>query len=193
MPQPGVHLQGSRRLTRRVTVRLGSSFPHRFQSLRAGLDSETTVRYISVWHRRSKKLQKISLLHTPKQRAPFQNRATTAAQALLDGKAEKLIRKVVTLALDGDPAALRLCLERLLPPRKERHLQVKLPAVETARQITSAMRAVVQAVAEGRIAPGEGHRLARVLEAHRKAIETAELEERVAALERRQSANRGGR
>ena len=41
------------------------------------------------------------------------NRATMAAQALLDGEAEALTRKAVELALEGNLAALRLCLERL--------------------------------------------------------------------------------
>ena len=44
------------------------------------------------------------------------NKATLATQALLDGEAEALTRKAVELAKDGNPVALRLCLERLLPP-----------------------------------------------------------------------------
>ena len=44
------------------------------------------------------------------------NRATIAAEALLDGEAEALTRKAIELALDGDTTALRLCLERLMPP-----------------------------------------------------------------------------
>jgi hypothetical protein len=45
------------------------------------------------------------------------NKATMAAQALLDGEADALTRRAVELALEGNMAALRLCLERLLPPR----------------------------------------------------------------------------
>ena len=45
-----------------------------------------------------------------------------AAEALLDGEAEALTRKAVELALEGDTVALRLCLERLLPPRKSRRV-----------------------------------------------------------------------
>ena len=43
------------------------------------------------------------------------NRATLAAETLLDGEAEALTRKAVELALAGDTTALRLCLERVLP------------------------------------------------------------------------------
>ena len=38
------------------------------------------------------------------------NRATLAAQTLLDGEGERLTRKAIELALEGDRAALRLCL-----------------------------------------------------------------------------------
>lgn len=48
-------------------------------------------------------------------KAGTRNRATMAAEALLDGEAEALTRKAVELALQGDTVALRLCLERLCP------------------------------------------------------------------------------
>jgi hypothetical protein len=46
------------------------------------------------------------------------HKATQAALALLDGKAEALIRQAVTMALQGDGAALRLCVERIAPPAR---------------------------------------------------------------------------
>jgi hypothetical protein len=48
------------------------------------------------------------------------NKATLAAAALLAGQSEALTRRAVELALAGDPTAMRLCLERLLPPCRER-------------------------------------------------------------------------
>ena len=48
------------------------------------------------------------------------NRATRAAEMLLDGEATALTRKAVELALAGDQAALRLCLDRTVAPRRER-------------------------------------------------------------------------
>jgi len=55
------------------------------------------------------------------------NKATLATQALLEGEAEALTRKVVELAKSGNPMALRLCLERLLPPRRDRPIIFALP------------------------------------------------------------------
>src|SRR5207248_1837063 len=48
------------------------------------------------------------------------HKATVAAETLLDGEAEGLTRKVLEMALAGDNVAMRLCLERILPPRRER-------------------------------------------------------------------------
>jgi len=43
-------------------------------------------------------------------------RATLAAEQLLDGEAEALTRRAIEAALGGDTVALRICLDRILPP-----------------------------------------------------------------------------
>jgi len=63
------------------------------------------------------------------------NKATLTTQALLDGEAEAVTRKVVELAKEGNPVALRLCLERLLPPRRDRPINFPLPKVEEAADL----------------------------------------------------------
>ena len=118
------------------------------------------------------------------------NGATMAAEALLDGEAEALTRKAVELALEGDTVALRLCLERLLPPRRSRRITFDLPTIQTAADLLPAFAAVVSAMGAGELAPDEAAVIAGVLEAKRKAIETGDLEKRLAALEQ-QRANNG--
>ena len=51
--------------------------------------------------------------------AGARNRATMAALELMDGEAEALSHKAIEMALAGDTVALRLCLERVAPPRKD--------------------------------------------------------------------------
>jgi hypothetical protein len=74
---------------------------------------------------------------------------------LLEGEAEALTRKAVELALEGDTTALRLCLERLVPPRKDRSITFELPPVVTVDNAAAALGAVLVAVADGRITPSE--------------------------------------
>jgi Family of unknown function (DUF5681) len=57
------------------------------------------------------------------------NATTRAMEALLDGESEAHTRKAIELAKGGDMAALRLCLDRILPPRKDRPLKFALPGI----------------------------------------------------------------
>jgi hypothetical protein len=116
------------------------------------------------------------------------HRATIAAEALLDGEADKLTRKAIDLALEGDTVALRLCLERLVPPRKERPISVDLPVIEDAKDHPGVIASIFAAVAAGDITPGEAQSLAAVLEQHRRSIEIADVITRLDALEGRTDA-----
>jgi hypothetical protein len=116
------------------------------------------------------------------------NKATIALQSLLDSEGEIITRKAIEMAKEGDATAMRLVLERLIPPTRERRVNLALPKVTTAADITVAIGAVLEAVANGELAPSEGQALTGLLEAQRKSIEMVQLEHRVAQLERRADA-----
>lgn len=111
------------------------------------------------------------------------HKATQAVLALLDGEAEALTRKAVETALEGDTTALRLCLERIAPPRKDAPISFDLPKMETARDAATAAAAVLAAVAAGDLTPTEGAHVMALVETCRRTLETTEIEARVAALE----------
>ena len=67
------------------------------------------------------------------------NKTTLAMEALLDGEHEAITRKAIELAKDGDGLALRLCIERLLPPRRDRPVKFKLSKLETAADAAAAL------------------------------------------------------
>ncbi|MBI1182115.1 MAG: hypothetical protein GC201_16345 [Alphaproteobacteria bacterium] len=113
------------------------------------------------------------------------HKITLAVERLLDGQAKALTQKAIDLALGGDMQALRLCLERLLPPRKDRTVEIALPAISDAEDHPRALAAVLAAVAAGQLTPAEAQQFGAVLEMHRKALETADLEARIRALEQR--------
>lgn len=110
------------------------------------------------------------------------NRTTLAAEALLDGEAKRLTRKAVDMALDGDQVALRLCLERILPPRRGRYVRLELPELRSAQDLPAAIGRIARAVGRGELALDDAERLAGLLELGRRAIETAELARDVDAL-----------
>jgi uncharacterized protein DUF5681 len=77
------------------------------------------------------------------------HRATLAVEELLDGDAEKLTRKAIEMALAGDTVAMRLCMDRIVPARKDRPVPFTLPKLETAADALAATAALVEAVAAG--------------------------------------------
>jgi len=111
------------------------------------------------------------------------HKATQAALALLDGEAETLTRQAVKMALEGDTTALRLCLERIAPPRKDGPVQFDLPPMQSASDAAKAAGVVLDAVAGGELTPTEGAHLMGLVEGYRRALETSELEARLSALE----------
>jgi hypothetical protein len=115
--------------------------------------------------------------------AGSRHKTTLAIEALLEGEAEALTRKAIEIAMNGDVVALRLCLERAAPLRKGRPVVVDLPPIETAKDIVGAVGAIVGAVGEGALTPEEGQTFASILDSHRRAIETQELETRIATIE----------
>ena len=117
------------------------------------------------------------------------NEATLAAAKLLAGEAEGLTRRAVEAAYAGDPMALRLCVERLLPVCRERAVKFKLLPTESPADIAAAMKAVTAALAAGVITPGEAGRIAGVVDTFVRAIETSEFERRLQGLEHKLEAD----
>jgi hypothetical protein len=111
------------------------------------------------------------------------NHASRTAEVLLDAEVEALVRKAVTLALDGDALALRLCLDRIIAPRRTRPVHLELPPIAEPADITAAMAALTTAVAGGVITPGEGAEVAKVVDTYVRALETSDFDRRLKALE----------
>lgn len=111
------------------------------------------------------------------------HKATRAVEALLDGEAETLSRKAVELALEGDTTALRLCLERIAPPRKDSPVTFHLPKMKSAGDAARAAAAILQAVASGELTPTQGAHAMGLVDGFRRVLEVTEIETRLADLE----------
>jgi hypothetical protein len=111
------------------------------------------------------------------------NSATIAAEAMLDGEAEALTRKAIDMALAGDTVALKLCIDRIFPVRRDRPVTFPLPPITSARDAADIAAAIAQAVAAGHITPSEAAEIGKVIEIYVKAYQTAELNDRVARVD----------
>jgi uncharacterized protein DUF5681 len=116
------------------------------------------------------------------------NKFTREMDEALEAQGLAVIDKIVTHAHAANPAAMRLCFDRLVPQGKNRPFSVELPPVETPHYILAALTEVQRALAAAEITTEEGSRLvdfvgrtARVLKS--KATAELELSERVARCE----------
>ena len=111
------------------------------------------------------------------------HKVTRAIEELLEGEADALTRKAIELALAGDGPALRLCLDRLAPPRRDAPISIALPPVKSAEDTVEASSTLLAALAAGDVTPDEAGRVMALLTGHRAILETGDLEKRIAALE----------
>jgi hypothetical protein len=111
--------------------------------------------------------------------------ALLALDAIGAEGAEAVLRKTVEAAQAGDIRAAEVLLSRVWPARKSRPVEIALPALKTAADLAGAMSTVIAAAAAGTVTLDEAQALAGLLELHRKAIEVADLDARVRALEGR--------
>ena len=72
-------------------------------------------------------------------------------------------------------------------PKNGRAVQMHMPPIAVPGDIVAALGAVAEAVATGELSPEEGAAVAGILEAQRRAVETAEMEARITALEQKGS------
>lgn len=115
------------------------------------------------------------------------HRTTRAVEALLEGEHEALTRAAIDKALQGDTVALRLCLDRIAPARKDSPINIDLPPVRTVAEAVEASVAVLAAVGAGEVTPDEAGRVMALLTAHRGIVEAGDLEARIAALEAKEA------
>jgi hypothetical protein len=111
------------------------------------------------------------------------NKATIAIEGLLEGQAEALTQTAISKALDGDSIALRLCMDRIAPPMKDKPVVFPLPRMHGAMDASEAAGSVLSAVSEGTLTPIEGTRVMGLIDSYRRTLELTDIEQRLNALE----------
>jgi hypothetical protein len=112
------------------------------------------------------------------------NATTILFDELLKDNAQALIEKAIEMAKGGDGPALRLCIDRLAPPRKDRPVWFELPKMKESRDAVTASAAIVEAVASGDLAPSEAAELSKVVDGYARSLQTIEFEQRLSTLEK---------
>lgn len=111
------------------------------------------------------------------------NKATLAAEQLLQVDLKNICQRLVEEALIGNMQAIKLVLDRMLPPKRDRTIDIGLPKLQTADDAVNAMALIIDAVGSGNITPSEGEAISRVVDAFVRAIQAHDIEKRVSLLE----------
>lgn len=87
------------------------------------------------------------------------NKETLAAQAVLEERAEEMVTNIMDRAKNGDPTAMRLCMERLVPTGRNRPVAIDLPVVKTPDDAQAALAVVTAELAAGTLTVSEASAL----------------------------------
>jgi hypothetical protein len=110
-------------------------------------------------------------------------KAEIFAEALLEGETEEIIRAAVKAAKAGELGAIRLCLDRLVPRRRDRAVPFDLPPLHSAASALSALADIAAAVSRGDMTPAEADNVSRLLERYLSALQHVDVEQRLSKLE----------
>jgi hypothetical protein len=111
------------------------------------------------------------------------HRKTLLLAAMTDDDRAFVVRKIISQARRGCRASQRLIVDRLEPPRKGSPVKFPLPEIKTVADVVTALASIATAMAKGRLTPTEAMEVSAVVELARRAIETNEMENRLAAIE----------
>jgi hypothetical protein len=110
-------------------------------------------------------------------------RSRETLEKLLDEQGEALLMAAIERGRSGDVSALRLALDRLMPPLKDRLVEVNLESIATVTDLLQSIGVVIGDVAKGKLTPSEGATLVGMLSSMRSAFETCEMDARLRAIE----------
>lgn len=106
----------------------------------------------------------------------------TVLRDQLDKHGDALLKVAVDMALQGDPQALRLCLERVMPPIKSTADPITFDL--SGESLTEQAQSVLSAVAKGEIDPDNGRKLLSAIADVGRITEIDQLQQRLEQLEK---------
>ena len=111
------------------------------------------------------------------------NKQVLAAEAALFKHAQELVENLVTRANRGEPVAMRLAMDRILPTGRGRPLPIELPPVRSAEDAQAATGTIMDALKQGALSAREAADLLNVVTALVRLTGTIELMKKTARRE----------
>jgi hypothetical protein len=112
------------------------------------------------------------------------HKITLLAEKLMAADAETIVAAVVTAARNGDMTAAKIILDRLVPVR--RAVPFDLPRIESKADVVSANAAILAAVADGDLTPGDAAGILKLVRGFAQTLEISAVDPDLAALKDRE-------
>lgn len=107
------------------------------------------------------------------------NKAASPVQQVLDQYGEPVMRKCTSMALQGNIAAMRMFLDRILPARRDAGIRLNMPPTRTLLDVDKAGEKVTQGMKRGDMTPSEAETMMKVLKMKGEMVERGPLETRL--------------
>jgi hypothetical protein len=98
------------------------------------------------------------------------NKTTRMLEQLVEGEGETLVQKVIDKGKGGDVRCLQYLLDRILPKRRGRPLDLRLPKINSVQDIPAAMAAVMNGLNDGDLTLEEASPLIAFLESYSRVV-----------------------
>jgi len=108
------------------------------------------------------------------------NKRTIIAEKLFDDSAGEVTAAAIKCATEGEPAALRACMDRVSPRLRHRPLDFALPDLATLADTPVAINAIAQGLAQGELDLDQGAALMRAVREFALALAAIERDKRPA-------------
>ena len=100
-------------------------------------------------------------MHFENDRSEIPSGHADTPERRFDTHIKMIVQRVVELAEKGDSTAMRLCMERIMPPLRERPVQFELPPLAAPADAVTAIAAITAGLGDGSLSAAEGLELAR--------------------------------
>jgi hypothetical protein len=103
----------------------------------------------------------------------------------VENEGEEITSKLIEQAKEGKPRPLQYCMDRLIPRRRGRPLEIQLPPIRHAQDIGPVIAAITNGLNDGILTLEEASELTGLLESFGRAIIANDLAIRLNLLEER--------
>lgn len=103
----------------------------------------------------------------------------------MQNELDSICQKLIELAIGGNIQAIKLVLDRILPPKASRSVEIAIPKIENTNDALQAISNVIHAVGQGELTPSEGEAITKIIQSFTQALQSHEFDQRLSILEQK--------